>query len=88
MTDALMRPIISINGTSPDALIQQRIDARESLRAVMARMDALAPNGRDYIGQHDAYQRDLAIYRRRFATLDALYNELGDEALAIQEHAP
>ncbi|CCF19144.1 protein of unknown function [Pseudorhizobium banfieldiae] len=80
----LMRPIVNLNGTSRDALVEARIAVRQDLRSVMTSLGETAPNGRDYIGEPDAYQRDLAVYRSRFAIIDALYNQLGDEALAIQ----
>lgn len=53
-------------------------------RALMQTLGDIAPNGRDYIGQPEAYKRDLEIYRARFSSLDALYNALGEEALEIQ----
>ena len=84
---AIMRPIINLNGTSPDALIEARVAVRRDLRSVMTSLGETAPNGRDYIGNPEAYKRDLAIYRSRFAVLDALYNSLGDEALDIQTRA-
>lgn len=84
MTDNLMRPIINLNGTSPEALIDARIEARTACLALMAALGGTQPNGRDYIGHPDAYKRDLAIYSARFVALDKLLNDLGEEALAIQ----
>ena len=79
-----MKPILNLNGTSREALIDARIKAREAVQALMKALGETAPNGRDYIGHPDAYKADLAVYRARFAALDALHNDLGDEALAIQ----
>ena len=84
MTDNLMRPIINLNGTSPEALIDARIEARTACLALMSALDGTQPNGRDYIGHPDAYKRDLAIYSARFAALDNLLNDLRHEALVLQ----
>ena len=81
----LMRPIPNLNGTSREALIEARVNAREAIARLMALLSETAPNGRDYIGHPDALARDTAIYRARFASLDALSNELLDEAVAIQD---
>lgn len=83
----LMKPILNLNGTSAQALVNARIDARAACQALMKALGETAPNGRDYIGNPDAYKRDLEIYRARFAGIDTLFNTLGDEALAIIEAA-
>jgi len=83
-TDNLMQPIVNLNGTSPEALVEARMEARNACRALMTALGGIAPNGRDYIGHPDAYARDRAIYAARFVVIDKLFNELGDEALAIQ----
>lgn len=87
MADNIMRPIINLNGTSAKSLIDARIEARECVTRLMSAIGETRPHGRDYIGNHDAYERDLAIYRARFALLDTLYNDLGDESLDIQIRA-
>jgi hypothetical protein len=81
----LMKPIVNLNGTSRDDLIEQRMLAREAIRQAMEALQQTEPNGRDYIGHKEAYERDLAIYRQRLAMLDKLYNELELEAIAIQD---
>ena len=80
----LMKPIINLNGTTVSALVDARIGAREACLKLMEALFATAPHGRDYVGNSAAYNRDLAIYRARFAVLDGLYNVLVEEALAIQ----
>lgn len=83
----MMKPILNLNGTSAEALIEARLNAREAVLALIAALGDVAPNGRDYIGHPDAYARDRQIHADRLNILDRLYNELGDEALAIQEAA-
>lgn len=87
MSDVIMRPILNLNGTAASSLIDARIAARDAARKFMLALGETAPNGRDYIGDSAAYNRDLAIYRARWALLDELYNSLGDEALDIQSRA-
>ena len=81
----IMKPIISISGTSRKELIDQRIEAGRALMALMKTMSNMVPNGRDYIGQPLAFERDRSIHRARFAILDAMHNELMDEALHIRD---
>lgn len=83
----MMKPILNLNGTHPEALIEARLRAREAIFAAMAALSDVAPNGRDYIGQPDAFDRDRKIHAERVRLLDRLHNELLDEAAAIQEAA-
>lgn len=83
----MMKPILNLNGTSAEALIEARLNAREAVLALIAALGDVAPNGRDYIGHPDAFKHDQEIHAERIRFLDRLYNELGDEALAIQEAA-
>lgn len=80
----LMRPIVNLNGTSPEALIRSRMTARVAIDNLLTALRETAPNGRDYIGDNAAFDRDTAIYRSRFIWLDALSNDLMDEAIAIK----
>ena len=43
-----MKPIIHLNGTSKDDLLQQYLDAGHALKAALTAMSMAAPNGRDY----------------------------------------
>jgi len=82
MTD-LMTPFITISGDRRDTLVNDRAAVLPALREAMKLMSETKPNGRNYIGQNEAYLHDRAIYAARFSTLDTLYNTLLDEALAI-----
>ncbi len=64
--------------------VAERLVVMDLIGDLMHSMSEIRPHGRDYIGETDAYQRDLAIHQERFAVLDKLLNELRDEALAIQ----
>ena len=84
MEPELMQPKINNNGTARAELVRQRINTRRRICELMASLQETAPHGRDYLGNSVAYERDLSIYRARFAILDKLHNEIGDEAIAIQ----
>lgn len=81
----LMQPIVNINGTSRKELVQQRIDTMRAIEEVMVKLQTSKPHMRDYLGNNERYNSDLAIYSARFATLDKMRNEVQDEALAIHE---
>ena len=83
MTD-IMRPFITINGTSREELVQQRIHAREGLLIAIEAMKGLRPDGRDYIGQPDGFQRDFEIWAARKGILEDLDATLLDEAITIK----
>ena len=83
MTD-IMRPFITINGTSRENLVQQRVHAREGLLIAYEALKGLMPNGRDYIGQPDGFQRDFEIWAARKRILEGLDATLLDEAITIK----
>ena len=78
-------PIVNLNGTSPEALIKARLDARAAILATIKALHETAPNGRDYIGQPLRLKWDTDTHRKRIAWLDRLYNTLEDEAIRIQD---
>jgi len=82
MTD-LMTPFITINGDSRDTLVNDRAAVLPALREAMKLMSETKPNGRNYIGQNEAYERDRAIYVERYKTLQNLHDDILHEALAI-----
>ena len=64
-----------------------RIEARRAIHEALRALQELSPHGRDYIGDRDAWKRDSDIYCERFRILDAMANDLMDEAVAIMESA-
>lgn len=82
--DRIMQPIININGTAREVHINFRRRALNALVELMEAVSEIRPHGRDYLGNAEAYNRDLDIHKERFAVLDKLRNEIMDEALAIQ----
>lgn len=79
----MIRPILNINGTSAEELIQTRRNAIDALDAVMKALQEMTPNGRDYPGQQDRCRTDRELHYSRFAQLDAMRNRILDEAVEI-----
>lgn len=82
---AIMNPVVNMNGTSREELVQQRRDIADSLMEAMKALQESKPHGRDYIGKDHQYSLDRALFNERFAMLDKLRNDILDEALAIQQ---
>jgi hypothetical protein len=85
MTD-IIQPIINNNGTSRQSMVDYRIAIGDALRDTMVAMQEIKPNGRDYIGHLDEYLRDREIYDARYRALDAIYNDVMEEALHIKNY--
>jgi hypothetical protein len=81
----IMHPVINNNGTSRDEMIKMRLKAKRAVNAAMEALQELSPHGRDYLGNNEAWQADRAIHVARFAALDAMANDLIDEAVSIME---
>jgi hypothetical protein len=84
----IMHPIANLNGTSREKLIDTRLAAVRALRDAMKAMQELSPHMRDYLGNSgiEAWQADRNIHIARFSALDAMANDLIDEALSLQDH--
>jgi hypothetical protein len=82
-----LNPIPNLNGTSREELIDLRLAARDALLSAMKALGEMRPHGRDYIGNSEAYQRDLVIHNERVRALDGMVNDLFDEAVVLHENA-
>jgi len=82
----IMHPIANLNGTSREELIMVRVKAYNALRDAMKAMQELSPHMRDYLGNQETWQADRNIHIARFSALDAMANDIMDEALSLQEH--
>jgi hypothetical protein len=83
---SIMHPIANLNGTSREELIMVRVKAYNALRDAMKAMQELSPHMRDYLGNQETWQADRNIHIARFSALDAMSNDIMDEALSLQEH--
>jgi len=78
-------PVVNLNGTSRQALVDARVGAIEAIRAAMQALGECSPNGRDYqTAPKGEYEIARKRYMERFAFLDRMANELEDEAIYIQ----
>jgi hypothetical protein len=82
----IMHPIANLNGTSREELIMVRVKAYDALRDAMKAMQELSPHMRDYLGNQETWQADRNIHIARFSALDAMANDIMDEALSLQDH--
>lgn len=66
-------PLIHLNGSSPDDLVDAATNALTALHAAHAAMQATAPNGRDYypLGETAAYYASIQ-HRARMRTVEDL----------------
>jgi hypothetical protein len=81
----MIRPIININGTSADDLIEPRIAAYDALQAAMVALQQVTPNGRDYPGDNDQCVADREMHYARLRQIKLIMAEIMVEALAIKE---
>lgn len=79
----MIRPILNINGTSVEELIDLRRKAIQALDNAMKALQDMTPNGRDYPGLQDRCRTDRELHYARFSQLDALRNRIMDEALEL-----
>lgn len=84
MSFTQIRPTINLNGQKASVHVEQRMVAMDALKAAMDALSPLYPHGRDYPADIDRLERDIAEHRRRYTTLNDLFNVLQAEALTIQ----
>lgn len=82
----IMHPIANLNGTSREELIMARVRVRDALHEAMKALQELNPHMRDYLGNLECYTADRAIHADRFKALDAMANDLMDEAISLRDH--
>ncbi len=82
----MMNPIPNLNGTSREALVSMRVKACVALNEAMKALQELSPHMRDYLGSNEAWEADRAIHVARFAALDAMTNEVMQEAYELSKN--
>lgn len=83
-TTRMMKPVININGTSAETLVEDRNEVLEQLRAAYDAMRALAPHGRDY--PNADFAKDREIHMARCAELHAILEEIQAETFVLAGH--
>lgn len=80
----MIKPVININGSSKDDLINARLQALDHINDVIEALKQVTPNGRDYPGDTERCMVDRQLHYDRINTLRTLYNHLYEEAIAIK----
>ena len=80
----MIRQVVNINGTSRADLIKQRTDVMAALYNAIDALKQGMPNGRDYPNDKEQCVADRQKQYGRIATLNAMRDELLEEALLIQ----
>jgi hypothetical protein len=76
---AIVKPSIHLNGSSPDHLIEELLDASSAVSNAIEAVCKASPNARDYypLGA-DAWTRAETEHRDRIAALVRVRDELGE----------
>lgn len=82
----IVLPIVHLNGTSAESLINARDEAYRALSDALMAFREVAPNGRDYYPDPGRMERAVAQHQRRCETIYGLMLELEYEVGEIEEH--
>ena len=80
---AIVLPIIHLNGTSREALVEARRCAGQAVRVALNALTDMAPSKRDYYPVVGLWEHATAQQCRRVETLRALLEELREEVEAL-----
>lgn len=79
-------PIVHLNGTSKDELLQLREKVYVALTDLLFDLKQMAPNRRDYyIGPDELWERALEQHRRRMQTITDMMKEIEIECEKVEE---
>ena len=81
----LILPIVHLNGTSRESLLEDREKLYTALREADRALAQAGPNGRDFYPEPGLMEKAVAQHRRRQATLAGLIAEIEAEAIAIDQ---
>ena len=79
-TTPLVLPIVHLNGTSRQELIEQRSIASIAIVQAIGALQGMSQNGRDYYPEPGLMEKAQAQHRRRLQTLKDLQDEIMSEA--------
>lgn len=85
MSDDIIAPIIHLNGTSKDHLINALSDAYDALERAAEKVRRCAPNGRDYYPQPGLMKFAEEQHIRRLEVIRNLQVSIEREIELIQE---
>jgi len=76
---SLVLPVVHLNGTSREELMDQREKAWEAIGDAFEAVKQMAPNGRDYYPIDGLLEKAIEQHKRRLRTLQELQDELQEE---------
>jgi hypothetical protein len=79
-------PVVNLNGTSAERLLEGYREALDALRAARSAMHMISPHGRDYqTEERTVYMEAADQHQSRLRALDQMYQEIELIALAVQD---
>ena len=81
----MITPMLNINGSSADDLINPRLAAMDHLMDAIEALSQAVPNGRDYPGNATACLADREEHYDRIKAIKVLREAIYAEAIAIKE---
>lgn len=86
INEELVLPIVHLNGTAYQELLEQRSNVIDALRNAADVLAVMAPNGRDYYPVDGLLAAAEKQHRDRIAIVTRLLQEIKREQLAIARH--
>lgn len=89
INDHLVPPLVNLNGTSAEALLEQSINVSLALHKALEAMGHAAPHGRDYqTAQPGSYERARDAFSRRLLVVATLRQEFDNLSEVIAQQLP
>lgn len=80
----IILPIIHLNGTSRDALLDQLCEVYSALNDAMDKLRQASPNGRDYYPVPGLMDKAIEQHRRRQRVLSDLQAEIQEQVRQME----
>lgn len=74
--NALVLPIVHLNGTSREQLIEQQMEVVHALKAALAKLKEAAPNMRDYYPKPGLWDEAVKQHDHRVKAVHELIREI------------
>ncbi len=78
-------PIVHLNGTSPERLIDALSDAYDAVNTAIDKLRECAPNGRDYYPEPGRMEKAIDQHRVRGEYLKAVLDSIQAEIISIDD---
>ena len=83
--DGIVCPIVHLNGTSKEELVNLRREFAHALRLAETKLAEMAPSGRDYYPKPGLMTDAVTQHNRRMDMLKKLYDEIVFEVEHLQD---